>query len=231
MPYQPLPPPPQHPDEAPFACVQINQSWIPYILGLLRPAKFPEYWAGTLEENRNARRDIQNLIYQFQIAGECGEMNICCEDQIYIYNINNITGRWERSTDNGATWLPDPADPIHLIRQLPPIVRATVNATKCDASTNAMEHIEDLIAHESETIGTAITVFDLAVGVAAFLLEVMIIIITGGIGSPAALAIAAAIWAAAAASLNAGKAHYDAYWTNEHKDKIFCALYCNIGND
>jgi len=228
MPEQPLTPPPAHPDEPPFVCIQINESWIPYIIGLLRPAKFPEYWAGTLDENRNARRDIQNLIDQFQVMEACGDMNICCEPQIYIFRINSETGRMERSPDSGSTWIPDPTDPIHIIHQNPPVVRPTVDSTKCDAATNALEHIEDIITLQSENIGTAVTVFELAAAVAGFLLEVFIIIVTGGAGSAPGIAIITAIWAAASAALTEGKTAFDDYWTNDAKDKILCALYCNI---
>jgi len=231
MPEQPLPPPPSHPDEPPFVCVQINQHWIPYIIGLLRPAKFPEYWAGTLDENRNARRDVQNLIDQFQVMEECGDMTICCEDAVYIYRINPDDGHYERSSDGGTTWTPDPEDPASKIRQLPPIVRDTVPATKCDASTNILEHFEDILILQSEQLGTAITVFELAVAVAGLLLEIFLIVITGGASSPYALTIAAAIWAAATAALNEGKTAFDDYWDNDNKDIVLCAIYCNIGDD
>ena len=231
MSQDPLPPPPSHPDEPPFVCIQINQSWIPYIIGLLRPAKFPEYWAGTLDENRNARRDVQNLIDQFQEMGECGDMTICCEDQIYILRINPETGRMERSPDGGTTWIPDPTDPVHIIRPNPPIVRSTVDATKCDASTNALEHIEDIITLQSENIGTAVTVFELASAVALLLLEIFIIVLTGGTGGIPGIAIITAIWAAASAALTEGKTAFDDYWTNERKDAILCALYCNISDN
>lgn len=227
----PIIPPPSHPDEPPFVCIKINTHWIPYIIGLLRPAKFPEYWGGTLDENRNARRDVQNLIDQFQEMGECGEMDICCEPQIYIYRTNPDTGRPERSSDGGGVWTPDPADPAHFIHLNPPIVRSTVNATKCDAATNALEHIEDIITVQSENIGTAVTVLELSAAVCAFLLEVLIIIISGGAASVPGAAIMTAIWAAAAAALTEGKTAFDDYWTNDAKDKILCALYCNIGDN
>lgn len=231
MPIGNVPPPTQHPDEEPLVCLEINEQWIPIILGALQPLKYPEYWGGTLEENRRARKDFGILLNQIMLEEDCDMPKACCEDTIYIYRTNASTGRMERSSDDGETWTPDPADPLFMVKPLPPITTNVGSALKCDAATNCLEHIEDLITTTSENIGTAITVFDLAVAVAGFLLEVFLIVLTGGAATPAALTIAGLIWAAANAAFIEGKTAFDDYWTNDAKDKILCALFCNIGND
>lgn len=231
MPEGQLQPPSAHPDDAPLVCLQVNQEWLAYLIGMVYPARYPEYWGGTLEENRQARKDTMTLMAMLQEAEDCGMAQVCCEPQIYILRVNPDTGRPERSIPGSDVWTPDPTDPLFDIRPLPPIVRDTEDGTKCDASTNALEHIEDLITATSENIGTAITVFELAVAVAGFLLEVFLIVLTGGAASPAALEIAGLIWAAATAAFVEGKTAFDDYWTNDNKDKILCALFENIGAD
>src|SRR5512147_317295 len=117
-----LPPPTTHPDEPPFACIEINQSWIPYIIGALRPMRYPEYWAGTLEENRTARKDVNNLINQLSIAGECGDMECCFITEtttVILHQVNSVTLQLEISVDGGQTWTPDPESPVNQIASQP----------------------------------------------------------------------------------------------------------------
>src|SRR5437868_390967 len=136
--------PPTHVNDAPHQSICVNVEWIPAIIAMINPAKYPEFWAGTLDENRRARREIQNLLYLISTAEEC-DMSICCEPAIYIYRQNPDTGRAERSSDFGTSWTPDPADPVyHTTQQIPPVTSG-VSSTKCDAATNFSEHFNELI--------------------------------------------------------------------------------------
>jgi hypothetical protein len=233
--FSPLPPVLTNPEDEPRICIEINREWIPYIIGLLWPAKFPEYWAGTLEENRAARRNVQNLITILSEALECGDMaNNCCDGSeltIVVQTRITIEGRLEISIDGGNVWTPSPQDPMYSIPAMPPPVTAGVSANKCDAATNGQEHTLDLVGKISQNLEDAITIFEFAVAIALAVLEIAVAIITGGIGSPNAIQIAIMIWGAATAAFTAGKAAFDAYWTDEVKDAILCALYCNIGDD
>jgi len=230
MPIGSVPPPTQHPDEAPLICIPVNEQWIPILLGALQPLKYPEYWSGTLEENRGARKDFGILLDQIMQGVNCMAIP-CCEDTIYLRRINPETGRFERSSDGGATWSPSPDDPMHIVRQLPPRSVPEGEDAKCNAATGFGENFNDIITAQSENLGTATTVLELAAAVAAVILDIIIAIVTEGIGAAAAIAITDAIFAAAVAAFTEGKTAFDDYWTSENKDKILCAAYCTIGDN
>jgi len=227
----PIQPPDVHPDDAPLVCLSINATWVSYLIGMVYPARYPEYWGGTLEQNRIARKDVLTLMSILQSLEDCGMASECCEPIIYIYRINPDTGAFERSPDDGGTWLPDPADPIHTIRKLAPLSGIGVTKTKCDAATNFLEHFEDIITAQSENIGTAITVFELATAIAAVIIDIIVAILTEGAGAVAIIAITDAIFASAAAAFAEGKTAFDDYWTNDNKDLVLCAAFCTIGED
>jgi len=234
MPEQPLPPPPAHPDEPPFVCVQINQSWIPYIIGLLRPAKFPEYWSGTLAENRNARRDVQNLIYQFQNREDCGDMasnQDCCIDIQVLTQVNVDTGNIEISIDNGLTWQPKGGTVKTFIPNPVPPVTSGVSANKCDAATNGMAQFQYWIDHTSDAFDIAVTLLEFAILVAGIIANAVLLIVTGGGITAFEAAIFEVLGAALAAVWAGGKTLFANYWTVEVKDNLVCALYCHIGED
>ena len=219
-----------HVTDEPTKCIPVNVDWIPALLAMVAPARFPEFWAGTLEENRRARLEVQNLMSLIALGDDCN-MAICCEPQIYIQRINPDTGRLERSSDGGGTWTTDPTDPINNIVQQPPIVRDTVNHTKCDAASNFKQHFEDVITGCSENLGTAVSIVQLAGGIAALLLDIFIIIVTEGAGIAIVTTITGAIFSGISAAFAEGKAAFDAYWTSDNKDKILCAAYCTIGDN
>jgi len=164
---------------------------------------------------------------------ECCEDNDmgCCTNKPTIHRFDPITGRPQISTDNGATWQDDPADTQNAIPLLPPPVGGGSPSTKCDAATNASEHINELITATSENIGTATDVFSLAVAVAEAALGLFLILVSAGTLTAPVVAVATAIWAAATGVANLGKDAFDAYWTTDKEDAILCALYCNIGED
>ena len=230
MPIGEVPPPSSHPDDTPTVCIEINVEWIPILLGAIQPLKYPEYWSGTLDENRGARKDFGILLDQIMRAEDCG-MTRCCEDTIYITRIDPDTGRLQRSSDDGVTWTTDPNDLLNHTIKMTPIVRPTTGGTKCDAATNFLEHFNDIITGQSENIGTAITVFDLAAAVAGIIIDVIVAIGTGGAGLPWVVALETALFAAASAAFAEGKTAFDDYWTNENKDLVLCAAFCTIGDN
>jgi hypothetical protein len=155
----------------------------------------------------------------------------CCEDVVRIKRIDPETGRMQISTDNGVTWQGDPNDVQNQITLLPPTVGAGMSSTKCDAATNASEHINELITATGENLSTASTVFGLAVAVAEAVLALFLIIVSAGALTAPVTAVATAIWAAATGLFELGIEAYNAYWTTDKQDAILCALYCNIGTN
>lgn len=96
----PILPPGVEPDEPPFVCLKINQYWIPFITGALVKMIYPEYWSGSIEENRIARRQAVNLIGLFQDAGEnCPE-----GDDMRLRHRPDNDCIIQASYDGGDTW-------------------------------------------------------------------------------------------------------------------------------
>lgn len=230
MPIGKVPPPSAHPDDEPLVCLSVNQEWITRLIGVIQPMKYPEYWGGTLEQNRQARKDFGILLDQLMSLEDCN-MAKCCEDTIYLYRQNPDTGRFERSSDGGSTWLPDPVDPIYVTKQLPPRAVPEGQDAKCNAATGFGENFDDIITVQSENLGTAVTVFELAAAVAAVIIDIIVAIVTEGVGAVAIVSITDAIFAAAAAAFTEGKTAFDDYWTNEKKDAVVCAAYLTIGDN
>jgi len=225
----------RRPDDDPKICIEINRSWLPALLGMVQPFRYPEYWLGTLAENKQARADVLKLLDILSEAGECDMTNNCCVNvTVILHRIDPITLQLQISIDGGATWTPDPESELNTAIQQPPLVTVG-GGDKCDAASNGKQHIEDIIAGSSENLGTAQTVLDLAIGVASIALGVMIFFILGPEVAPITVEIittaAGIIWGAAKAALELGKTGFDSYWTTDERDKILCALYCTIGED
>jgi len=223
----PFPPPDiQTACDRPLVCPVFSAEYIPYLVGLLEIYAYPDKFIGTEDERQHGVDMMTELRRILMTAQNCG-----CEDVVTLHRFNPETGRPEISTDGGSTWTPDPEDPQNSVPLYPPPVQPGGSRTKCDAATNAKEHIEDLITGIHDNLSVAATIFDLAVGVAVAILAIVLSVITGGVGSPEAIALAEAIWGAAAAVFALGITAFDDYWTNELKDRVLCALYCTIGEN
>jgi len=208
--------------------------WIGTVTGALMPLIYASEWVQTTgvspQEAAERAQEMFNLYVNSGNDGECGDM-ACCEEKVIIHRYNPVTGRPEISDDGGETWKPDPADVQNQIPLYPPLVTDGGSSTKCDAATNASEHINELIDATGENLNTAGDVFTLAVGIAEAVLALFLILISAGTLAPIVTAVATAIWAAASAAFSLGYDLYMAYWTTDKKDAILCALFCNIGED
>jgi hypothetical protein len=235
MPIGEIVPPTTFPEDEPLVCLSINRDWLPYLVGALRPMQYPEYWAGTLEENRHARRAAKNLMDKLEQIQECGDMSADCgcpDTRIVLERIDPITFQLQVSVDGGTTWTNSPNAVESQIVSQPPPVPAGRSANKCDAATNGWEHIMDLVAKVSDDLGTATTIFELVTACVTALIDILLITVTGGVALPALIAgLGAAILAAAQAVFELGKEGFDTFWDNTNRDHVLCALYCNISED
>lgn len=184
----------------------------------------------TAEDAANRAREMFNLYLNSGNDGECGDM-ACCGEQLVLKRIDPVSGNGQISTDGGETWMPDPSSVANQINLLPPLVTEGGSSTKCDAATNASQHINDLIDSIHTNLSTAVTIFDLAVAIAEAALLLFVLFVTGGTASPVVLGLATAIWAGANGVFALGIEAYDAYWSSDKKDVFLCACYCNIGDD
>lgn len=228
----PLPIVGAHPEDDPLVCIQLNRLWIPYIIGLLWPAKFPEYWGGTLDENRDTRRDVQTLITILESSLECSDMsNPCCDGTDLLITVQtrvDIYGKIEISIDGGATWHDSPDNPGTLAPQLPPYTVLNPAANKCDAASNILEHMKDTQLRWSGYLRTIVTLGEFLLEACEVALEALLLILkTPEQIQAAGLAILAFLRALYGTQADV----YDALFDNALWDKVTCILYCNISED
>lgn len=210
-----------------------DPKWIGAVSGALLPMIYPSEWIsfGGLSPEVTAERCLV-MLNEFWASSGCGDVMACCDDIVRINRFNPDTGRPEVSTDNGATWKPSPEDPQNQVKVYPPLVTGgSGGKTKCDAATNASEHINELITATAENLTTAGDVFALAVGVAEAILALVLIIGSAGVLTAPVTAVATAIWAASTSAFSLGVDLFNAYWTVDKKDFILCKLFCNIGEN
>lgn len=230
MPIGKINPPTVGIQDEPTVSICINTDWVGQLTGIIYPAQYPEWWAGTLAENRFARMQIRQLLYILSTAEGCNVANTCCEPIPVIKRFNPDTFRPEVSYDNGVTWEPSPDDPQNAIPLYPsPVVEG--GNTKCDAANAGAQHIKDLIDATHNNLTTASTIFGLAVGIAEAILALVLILVTAGAIAPYVTAVATAIWGAATSIFALGIEAFDDYWTSDKTDAILCTLYCNIGDN
>ena len=215
-------------------CVPKNRDHLSAFFGALYELT---YWNRWQSDEAHSGRLLADVWWRYYLSWDrnmsderCDEM-ACCETQVVLHRINPDTGRPEISTDGGTTWTSDPNDAQNLITLYPPLVGTGSDHTRCDAATNASEHINELISETHNNLSTAATIFDLAVGVAEAILALFLILASAGTLTPAVTTVATAIWGAAAGAFALGIAGFDAYWTTDRKDAILCALYCTVGSN
>lgn len=229
----PLPIIPYRPMDEPTVCIKLNLNWIAAITGILYPARYHEAWEGSLEENRQARQDVLDIIHILETASEDCMTNDCnCVVTVIVrHRIDPITLELQISIDDGETWIPDPQSPANnLIEQPPPVTRG-ISANKCDAATNGKQHLEDWIAGVSGTFSTVATLFEFGVQIILLIANLILAAATGGALTLAQIAELEALGAFLHECFEAGQAAWDSYWTSDETDKLLCALVCHISDD
>lgn len=223
------------PRDEPLVCLEINEAWIPFLIGIVHPYQYPEKWSGTLAENRLARQYSKVLLDILMESIGCDDMSNCCyiveHTTIILHQVNPITLALEISVDNGQTWIPDPNSiPYQLTEQVPPVTSG-MSASKCDAASNGKQHLEDWIAGVSIAFDHAATVFEFGVQVVLVIAGIILWFLSAGALTLQEIAAIEAIAGALHQVFTLGKTAWDNYWTSDERDKLLCALVCNIGED
>lgn len=189
--------------------------------------KYPEYWAGTLEENRTARQDVGNLINQLAIAGDCMDDN-CCPDVpstvTILHRVASDNSSLEMSIDGGETWLPDNTDPRGQVMSTPAPV-GSVAASKCEAAANIVQGLMEAQTVISDTLSAGGSLQTLALEVITAILALLLL---PPLGAAVLLTI---VFGLIRHFLAMGQAAYDALFTAENWDRVTCAFYCAMDDD
>lgn len=218
---------PFRPDETPTVCIEINMHWIPFLIAAVYPSRYPEAWLGTLEENKQARQDVLELIRLFMEAFDCGMSSDCCPENLTIIIQHQLAAdqsSMEMSIDGGQTWLPDSTDPRAQIPETPAPVGSVV-ATKCDAAENIVQGLQEAQVIISNTASGEGSLQEIALEVITAILAFLLL-------PPAGAAILLTVVIGLVRHFLAlGKANYDALFTSEHWDIVRCAFFCALDDN
>lgn len=231
MPIGDIDPPSVGIQDEPTVSLCINRDWAAQLLAMVYPAQYPEWWSGTLEENRYARTQVRELLYILSTMEECGDMTTCCQPAYVIQRINPDTHMIEISTNNGSTWQPQPGSlPTYIVEPPPPVTSGTAG-TKCDAAKNWMENFQAWVTHVTNDFDTATSLLSFASAVLEAILVAVVTILSLGTLTAVEAAVLPIIGAACAAVFTAGKTAFVDYWAGDDTDRLEEAIYCTIGDD
>lgn len=218
--------------DPPKTCLQIeipdHPDWKAVISGVLFELSYWFNWERTGDTSGAQCAAVWKQVYN---SIDWGDMSCCCEEKAVIVRVNPATGRVEQSTDGGVTWQPQPGGLPSLIVNPAPPVTSGVAATKCDAATNVSGQVQVWIDQVSNDFTTAISLLEFGTAVLEAILIAVVTILSAGTLTAAEALVLPTIAAALYAAWGAGKTIFDDYWSTDVKDKILCAVFCNIGDD
>jgi hypothetical protein len=110
--YEPVADPGTAPADAPLVCLQVNASWIPYIVGSLMQLIQPPTWTTT---DRTALADLLGRVTD--LIALVGTAEVCVAPQFRLA----VDGPLQYSLDGGTTWL----DVTDWTANLPDIIHDT----------------------------------------------------------------------------------------------------------
>ncbi len=219
MPSGTIIPPSENLFDPPYVCLRINACWLPAISAMVHPAVYPEFWAGTLEQNRYGRQQARALVNYLLEAEECN-VSDCCHDQFApIYTTDADHADLLVSWDNGVTSGIDPTDARLLGFQPPPPV-GTVKDTKCDAASGVVNGLKDMQAHFATLCSEATSLTGFVTGVLTLLATLL--------GGPIGAALAGFLSLIIVGIWNIGCAAYNDLFTDERWDTVLCIIYCRM---
>jgi hypothetical protein len=221
---------------APLCCLEIqvpdDPTWKSVVQGLLYEL---QYWFNWQRDEAKSGKECAAVWKEVYNAIDWNLMacknNDCCQEPAIIKRINPDTGNVEQSTDGGVTWTPAPGGIQSVIVQPVPPVTSGVAANKCDAAANVAGQVDVWIDQVSTDFTTAVNLTEFGIAVLEAILIAVLAILTLGALTPLEALVLPTLGAALGAAWTAGKAAFDDYWTDDIKQQILCAAYCNIGAD
>lgn len=163
-------------------------------------------------------RDVFNSI-------DWSDMSCCNPDTIILRRVDpEHPYIIQISTDGGATWSTDPDNPSVTATELPPPTFDD-HHTKCDAASNALQHVKDLVAKQVDENASGAVLITVCIDIAIFIAALLLVVFTEGGALPIVTPVLVSVIGAVLAL--SGTAFAD-YFTSDIYDKVLCALFCNI---
>lgn len=151
-------------------------------------------------------------------------MSGCCPDDVVLHRVG-ADGSLEISTDGGATWIPDPADPRLTGTNTADTIPGVGTGKRCNAATNCIGNFKDAQAAFATSLSTATTIIGLALELAG---EVILLLLSAG---TAAEVLVPLMISAATALFGILETDYNAEFTSEVWDTLLCDIFCAMKSD
>jgi hypothetical protein len=187
-------------------------------------------WFNWQRDEAKSGKELASVYRDVFLGIDWTDMSCCCNQTIPILqridpeNIYNM----QISYDGGDTWITNPNQAYNNVVPLPPPVMDE-HHTNCDAASNALQHVKDLVAAQIGAMEGSGIITEIALVVAQALIGIILSILVEG--PIAALTIMPIIINAIAAISALGIVAFTDYWTTDNYDIILCAFFCNIQED
>lgn len=215
--------------DPPKICLQIN---IPgtddhkqVIAGLLWELT---QWFNWERDNDESGRQLAAVYRDVFLSIDWSNMSCCPDDVIILRRVDpEHPYLIQISTDGGVTWETDPNNPSITATQLPPPT-FDEHHTKCDAASNALQHLKDLVAKQVDENSSGAVLITVCIDIALFIAALLLVVFTEGgalpIVTPVLVSVVGAVLALSGTS-------FADYFTSDVWDSVLCALYCHIEDD
>jgi hypothetical protein len=215
--------------DPPRRCLQIN---IPdnevHILALVGAIKLLTDWFNWERDPDKLGTQVAKVWEEVFLSIDWSIMSCCPETEPILRRVDPDNPYLiQISVDGGMTWEVDPGNPSITATQLP-LPTMDAHHTKCDAASNALQHLKDLEAKQVDENSSGATIITVAVDIAIFIAALLLVVFTEGGALPIVTPVLVSIVGAVLAL--SGTAFAD-YFTSDVWDKVLCALYDNISAD
>lgn len=227
----PLEPIPYRPADEPLICLKVNRNWLAFLIAVVYPNRYPEAWLGTLEENKQARLDVLELIDLIAQAEDCDNMAECCEDKQRAYRINPDTGEIEVSYDGGVTYETAPGTIYSNAVEPAPLAGEDGDVKRCEAANNVVDNLKDVQSGISSKLELTYTLFDFAVTILVEIIAIVLAGITGGTLAALVVPLIPKIIEIARSIFGLSSAAYDGLFTEIVWTTVRCIAYCHVGEN
>lgn len=221
-----LPPPATDSLEEPLVCLPLNRSWVAYLIAILTPARYSEYWGGTIQESQAARAGVVQLINEWSKLEDCMTSNPCGCDEVITHRLNLDSGMLEISKDGGVTWTQDPSDPhLQIILPPPPLAGGLPGHSKCDVAAGLQISIHEGYAEMLARDFTGLTIGEIILELAAFIVTFFFL-------PPASAALLTTLLVTIArAILTISAAALSAQYDSNVDEIVRCAAFCHLSEN